>query len=88
MARHLGSNQHWQAAAGSAPPEKQTLMLDNRLAQATLGWSPKLDIDDTIAWTAEWYAAFAKGAQPFELVQAQIERHRAAVAYMPRSRGA
>ena len=76
MARHLGSNQHWRAAAGSAPPEKQTLMLDNRLAQATLGWSPKLDIDDTIAWTAEWYAAFAKGARPFELVQEQIERHR------------
>ena len=77
MARHLGSNQHWQPAAGSAPPEKQTLMLDNSLAKATLGWSPKLDIDDTIAWTAEWYAAFAKGAQPLELVQTQIERHRA-----------
>ena len=87
MAKHLGSSEGWRAAAGSAPPEKQMLMLDNGLAQATLGWSPKLDIDETIAWTAEWYAAFAKGALPLELVRAQIERHRD-LAYVPRSRRA
>jgi CDP-glucose 4,6-dehydratase len=75
MIGRLKSDRLWRPAAGEAPSEKQMLMLDNSLAKATLGWSPKLDIDETIAWTAEWYAAFAAGGDPLSLVRAQIARY-------------
>ncbi|MCU1492524.1 MAG: CDP-glucose 4,6-dehydratase [Acidimicrobiaceae bacterium] len=42
----------------SAPvPERGVLTLDSSKAHAMLGWHPVLDLDATIDWTVEWYAA-------------------------------
>jgi CDP-glucose 4,6-dehydratase len=35
--------------------ERETLILDSSKAQTMLGWSPLLNVSQTIGWTAEWY---------------------------------
>ncbi|WP_456756794.1 CDP-glucose 4,6-dehydratase [Bradyrhizobium sp. USDA 4011] len=68
----LGNGQAWKQASGSFPPEKQTLRIDCSLAAKTLEWRPRLDVDETIAWT---YADFANGKDALELMRAQISRY-------------
>jgi CDP-glucose 4,6-dehydratase len=40
----------------SALHEAGLLLLDNGKIKRELGWSPKLNAEDAIRWTAEWYA--------------------------------
>jgi CDP-glucose 4,6-dehydratase len=74
----LGITAPWKQGDPGGLPEKTTLRLDCGLARSLLGWSPILSIRETMAWTAEWYAAFADGADAFELVSYQIKRYRRA----------
>lgn len=39
-----------------APHEAKLLMLDSSKAKSILGWQPKLNAEQAIRWTAEWYA--------------------------------
>ncbi|WP_375783114.1 CDP-glucose 4,6-dehydratase [Bradyrhizobium sp. Pha-3] len=71
----LGNGQAWKQASGSFPPEKQTLRINSTLAAKTLDWRPRLDVNETIAWTAQWYADFANGKDALELMRAQISRY-------------
>jgi CDP-glucose 4,6-dehydratase len=59
---------------GDAPPVPETaaLRLDASLAHATLGWSPRLDVDECLRWTVDWYVAHAAGGDAFELTLGQI----------------
>lgn len=41
---------------GNHPYEAKTLLLDNRLLKEHLNWTPRLSAEDSIRWTAEWYA--------------------------------
>ena len=75
VGRRLGNAIPWRTASTEFAAEKQTLRLDCRLAKQVLGWRPRLGLEDTLEWTAEWYAAFAKGSDPFNLVRLQIERY-------------
>ena len=75
VGRRLGNAIPWQRALTQFAPEKQLLHLDCRLAKQVLGWSPRLGLKDTLEWTAEWYAAFANGSDPLNLVRSQIERY-------------
>ncbi|PWT74096.1 MAG: CDP-glucose 4,6-dehydratase [Proteobacteria bacterium] len=75
VGRRLGNAIPWEAASTEFAPEKQQLRLNCRLAKEVLGWSPRLGLNDTLDWTAEWYAAFAKGGDPLNLVRGQIERY-------------
>lgn len=43
----------------AAPHEAAVLLLDSTKAKDVLGWRPLLDADDTVAFTVEWYRAFA-----------------------------
>ena len=61
MEKALGSAPNKQAGQPSAMAEKKLLQLDSSLASQTLGWRTKLSIDQTIDWTASWYAAYLKG---------------------------
>ncbi len=73
---------HWQRATGApvdwqrsdAPPlpEKPRLALDSGLAARTLGWRPRLATAETVAATASWYAAFARGADMADATDAAI----------------
>jgi CDP-glucose 4,6-dehydratase len=55
-----------------APHEAHLLTLDCAKARAKLGWRPRLDFDATIAMTASWYSAWARGDDMIEVTRAQI----------------
>ncbi|MEQ1672383.1 MAG: CDP-glucose 4,6-dehydratase [Hyphomicrobium sp.] len=75
IGRHLASGGAWRQAQGDTPPEKQVLRLDVSLAREVLGWNSKLEIAETIQWTADWYRAFIEGADPLELMRTQIAQY-------------
>lgn len=52
--------------------EASLLMLDNSKIKKDLGWAPKLNAEQAIRWTAEWYAA---GRPATEKCAEQIERY-------------
>ena len=54
------------------PAEAKTLALDIHKAAEKLGWTPRLNLDQTVQWTAEWYSGFARKVSPAELTQKQI----------------
>jgi CDP-glucose 4,6-dehydratase len=45
------------AAGGDGPHEARLLRLDNGKAAARLGWRPALTLDETVAFTVDWYRA-------------------------------
>ncbi len=51
------------AHVGESFPEAEQLRLDSSLAQRALGWSPVIDIDTAVRWTAEWHRAAADGPE-------------------------
>ncbi|MBI3441256.1 MAG: CDP-glucose 4,6-dehydratase [Proteobacteria bacterium] len=54
------------------PEEAKTLALDIHKASEKLGWTPCLNLDQTVQWTAEWYSGFAHKSSPAELTRKQI----------------
>jgi len=66
----------WHRDGGVHPPEAQALTLSSALAERTLGWSPRLNIADTLSWTAEWYGAFAAGENMLAFTEDQLTRYR------------
>ncbi|MDE2410796.1 MAG: CDP-glucose 4,6-dehydratase [Sphingomonadales bacterium] len=73
--QELGISDGWVQAEGDHPPEAPVLALDSSLATAELGWKPKLDMRDTIRWTAEWYRDWNSGADPRTTTLRQIDRY-------------
>jgi len=55
--------------------EKSALAIDSGAARRALGWAPRLDMQATLAWTAEWYRGFRAGADPLTLTAAQMDRY-------------
>lgn len=45
----------------AAPYEATTLKLDSSKAYTQLGWRPRLSAQETLSYTADWYAAFLRG---------------------------
>jgi len=56
----------------NAPHEAHLLTLDCTKARQRLGWTPRLNFDDTIAMTANWYSAWACGQDMAALTTAHI----------------
>jgi CDP-glucose 4,6-dehydratase len=71
----LGITMPWKQGDAAGSAEKMSLNLDCSLASLALGWSPRLGTMETMAWTADWYAAFADGTDPLELVSSQVRRY-------------
>lgn len=55
--------------------EKALLSVDPALAGEVLGWRAKLQMDDVIRLTADWYGAFINGADPKTITMAQLEEY-------------
>ncbi len=66
----------WTRDAAVHPPEARALRLSSRLAERTLSWRARLDIADSLSWTADWYKAYMAGANMLEYSQEQITRYR------------
>jgi CDP-glucose 4,6-dehydratase len=72
--RAWGADIVWDRAA-AGPPEAARLALDASAARAFLGWSPRLDLDEAIRWTAEWYRGFSAGVSGDQIAASQLERY-------------
>ena len=77
MLASLGGGRRWTRDPGAHPPERHALQLDAGLAERTLGWRARLDLAQTLAWTADWYRAFDRGADIARMSLAQIAAYQA-----------
>jgi CDP-glucose 4,6-dehydratase len=66
----------WVRDPAPQPQESQALTLSSRLAGQTLGWYPRLDIHESLSWTADWYLAHSAGENMLAFSEAQIARYR------------
>jgi CDP-glucose 4,6-dehydratase len=66
----------WERVGGPQPAEATTLSVDAGLAQETLGWKPRLDLDTALAWTTAWWRCRADGGDLRALARAQIDAYR------------
>jgi CDP-glucose 4,6-dehydratase len=62
----------WQRDAGMNPKEAAALTLSSELAHSVLRWQPRLKLDESLAWTADWYKAYAAGEDMVKFSEAQI----------------
>jgi CDP-glucose 4,6-dehydratase len=58
----LGAGPAWDNAPEPGSLEMNSLTLDASAARRALGWGDRLAGGASVAWTAEWYRAFAGGA--------------------------
>jgi CDP-glucose 4,6-dehydratase len=65
----------WRRDPGEHPPEAQALTLSSVLAGRSLGWRPSLGVEETLSWTAEWYAAFTAGENMVAVSETQLTRY-------------
>jgi CDP-glucose 4,6-dehydratase len=66
----------WVRDPAPQPPEAQALTLSSALAARALGWHPRLDIRESLSWTADWYLAHSAGENMLEFSEKQIARYR------------
>lgn len=55
FAEHYGKSCQIGLDQTAQPHETKSLMLDASKSTARLGWRPRLDAEETLRWTAEWY---------------------------------
>jgi CDP-glucose 4,6-dehydratase len=75
MVDGLGRGRLVIEGAAGAPHEAKILRLDAGLAGRRLGWHPRLDFDQTMRMTADWYRGWAEGADCAALTRAQIDSY-------------
>jgi CDP-glucose 4,6-dehydratase len=66
----------WVRELDPQPSEAQALTLSSALAARALGWHPRLDIRESLSWTADWYLAHSAGENMLEFSEMQIARYR------------
>lgn len=57
------------------PHEATLLKLDTSKARAHLGWKPRLDLDATLALTAQWYCAWLEHDDMRRVTERQLEHY-------------
>jgi CDP-glucose 4,6-dehydratase len=65
----------WRPDSGDHPPEAQALTLSSALAGRSLGWRPRLGMEATLSWTAQWYRAFSRGEDMSAFSRAQLAEY-------------
>ncbi len=66
----------WQPDMTAQPAEARALTLSSALAEQALDWRPLLTIEQSLAWTADWFRAFAQKENMLSFTQAQLARYR------------
>ena len=56
--------------------EKSSLMLDTSATMRALSFQPRLDTEQTIRWTAEWYRAWREGANMRHISLTQLSHYK------------
>jgi CDP-glucose 4,6-dehydratase len=63
----------WQIEKLEQPRESGYLLLDSSKARGLLGWTEKLDFDESVALTADWFKK-SQSQDPLEVTTCQIKR--------------
>src|ERR1700677_888688 len=71
----FGGKPGWVQDSSEHPAEARALTLSSVLAERALGWRPRLGIGEALAWTADWYQAFAARENMGIFSQTQIARY-------------
>jgi len=71
----FGGKPGWVQDSSEHPAEARALTLSSVLAERALGWRPRLGIGEALAWTADWYQAFAARENMVSFSQTQIARY-------------
>jgi CDP-glucose 4,6-dehydratase len=61
-----GANKSWEQDVSQHPHEASLLLLNSNKAREELGWHDKLDFEDSISWTMNWYKNVNDGKDPLE----------------------
>ncbi len=70
-----GNNAQWRVDTVPRPKEAPTLTLDSTKARRLLGWTPRLNLQETMEWTVEWYKRYQEDPRQIQhWSQTQIER--------------
>jgi CDP-glucose 4,6-dehydratase len=68
-----GPSTRWeQDGAQAQPHEAYFLKLDCSKARAELGWQPRLDLEEALSWTVDWYKCFEARGDLRALTEDQI----------------
>jgi CDP-glucose 4,6-dehydratase len=73
----FGNDTLWKTdeIAQSQFKETEVLSLDSRKIREELGWIPKLNEEDSMRWTFQWYKGMFSNANPAELTSIQIDQY-------------
>ncbi|HEV7610817.1 MAG TPA: CDP-glucose 4,6-dehydratase [Steroidobacteraceae bacterium] len=72
----FGGKPGWVADPAAQPAEANALTLSSALAGRALAWRPRLDIRESLSWTADWYKAHSAGENMAAFSESQIARYR------------
>ena len=73
-AKLWGSNKQWQQDAGEHKAETETLVLDSTKARKELAWSEKLDFQESLSWTVDFYKRAYQGEAQQSVLQDQVNQ--------------
>jgi CDP-glucose 4,6-dehydratase len=59
-----GLEKKWENDLGDHPHEASLLVLDSKKARRELGWSDRLNFEESIQWTINWYKSVYDGSNP------------------------
>jgi CDP-glucose 4,6-dehydratase len=65
----------WKPDTGSHPKEAPALTLSSARAAEMLGWHPRLGIEASLSWTADWYRAFNEGKDMLAFTRLQLAQY-------------
>jgi CDP-glucose 4,6-dehydratase len=68
-----GDGASWNLDTDPQLHEAGYLLLDSSKAREQLNWRDKLDFEETIKWTVDFYKASGRGHSPRDLLEEQIE---------------
>lgn len=75
LVKAWGAGARWTPEFGAHPHEARLLRLDASKARDLLGWSPILQFEEAVEWTAQWYGAFADKHDLREATLLQVDRY-------------
>lgn len=61
-----GVEKSWESDSGVHPHEASLLMLNSDKARMQLGWSDKLNLEESVEWTINWYKNVHLGNHPLD----------------------
>ncbi|MBA3817901.1 MAG: CDP-glucose 4,6-dehydratase [Deltaproteobacteria bacterium] len=78
LAAAWGPGATWSTPGAPTGPHEATLLrLDISKARTQLGWTPRLSIDTTLAWIAEWHQTVGRGGDARAITEQQIASYAA-----------